>query len=259
MPRLSRRLSASGFYHVIIRGNGRQVLFEDDADRHRFLDLLHSKVSESSMAILAWCLMSNHVHLVVADTAAELSRVFHKICCAYAQYFNTRGSHVGHVFQDRFASRAIESEAYLLRAIRYVHDNPAKAGICPASSYEWSSFREYVSSPVITDTTIVLDMLGGSEGFLALMGSGAPNGYHFDGNARISDQDAADVARFVLESVAGPNVGLGLVKAFPPRERSRLLSKMRREGLCIAQIERLTGIGSSTIKRATVGCKLSTR
>lgn len=256
MPRRSRELANSGFYHVIVRGNGRQVLFEDDAARHKFLDLLSSKVAESSVSILAWCLMSNHVHIIVADAASRLSEVFHKVCCAYAQYFNSRGSHVGHVFQDRFASHAIESEAYLLRAIRYVHDNPAKAGICPASSYEWSSFREYVSSPVITDTSIVLDILGGREGFQALMSSGLPNGYHFDGGARVSDQDASDVARFVIESQVGLNVALGLVKALPTSIRSRLLSAMRREGLCIAQIERLTGIGSSTIKRATVGCKL---
>lgn len=257
MPRRFRSQSNSGFYHVILRGNGRQVLFEDDAARHTFLDLLHARLSDSMISLLAWCLMSNHVHLIISDASNELSHAFHRVCCSYAQYFNGRGGHVGHVFQDRFSSCAIDSEDYLLRAIRYVHANPEKAGVSRADRYEWSSFREYVTSPVITETSLILGMVGGVDGFLALMGSQDPIGYQFDGGTRISDDDAADIARYVLARSLDVKCDLRSIKAFPSQTRNPVLGALRRAGLRVSQIERLTGIGASTIKRATVGYRLA--
>ena len=142
MPRAPRVIAESGFYHVILRGNGRQLIFEDNADRRVFLDLLARRAADAGISILAWCLMENHVHLVLEDPTQSLSEMMQRLSGDYAQRFNRRTGHVGRVFENRFKSSAIDSEAYLLQAVRYVHDNPDKAGICPAHEYPWSSYHE---------------------------------------------------------------------------------------------------------------------
>ena len=125
MPRTERRKSASGFYHVVMRGNGRQNLFEDDADRRSFLSYLRGDAERFGVRVLAWCLMSNHIHLLLEDRDDNLSEMMRSLATSYALRFNRRGGHAGHVFQQRFYSNPIEDEAYLLQAMRYIHDNPA--------------------------------------------------------------------------------------------------------------------------------------
>ena len=139
MPRLPRRVAKSGFYHVVLYANGRQNLFEDDADRLAFLDMFVAAARNHGASILAWCLMANHVHLLLEDPGDCLSELMRSLATRYAQRFNRRGGHVGHVFQGRFYSSPVEGESYLLEAMRYIHNNPAKAGVCAAEDYPWSS------------------------------------------------------------------------------------------------------------------------
>lgn len=246
MPRVAREVSPTGYYHVMMRGSGRMLLFEDDADRLRFVDLLRDMSEEHSVVLVAWCLMANHVHLVVFDDRGELSAAMHSVATAYASYFNMRSGHVGAVFAGRFKSVAVESESQLLAAVRYVHDNPAKAGVCPRDEYRWSSYHEYVGEADVADTSVVLDMLGGVEGFVALSESAVPSGYCFRCGALISDEDALDVAR-----AATYPVELDRIKALDAASRARLLAALRGSGLTVKQIERLTGVGRYTIDRAT--------
>ena len=129
----------------MLRGCGKQCLFEDDADRIKFLEILSSNTEKYRVSVLAWCLMDNHIHLVLSDRQDDLSPCLKAIAGHYAMYFNSRTAHVGHVFQDRFKSKPIETDGYLLQAIRYVHRNPEKAGIAAAEDYPWSSYAEYLS------------------------------------------------------------------------------------------------------------------
>ena len=116
--------------------------------------------------IIAWCFMDNHVHLIVYDEACKISDAMHALLSPYARYFNKRSNHVGHVFQDRFSAAPIEDDAYLLRAVAYVHANPAKAGAGPMDQYRWSSYDEYAhpgaSEFEVVDSDLVLSMLGRS-------------------------------------------------------------------------------------------------
>ncbi len=246
MPRVAREVSPTGYYHVMMRGSGRMLIFEDDADRLRFLDLLRDVRAEHSVVLVAWCLMANHVHLVLFDDAGELSAAMHSVATAYASYFNLRSGHVGPVFAGRFKSVPITSEAQLLAAVRYVHDNPAKAGICSRSEYRWSSYHEYVGESDVVDTSIILDMIGGVGGFLALSESSVPSGYCLRYGAHISDDDALDVARAAVHPVE-----LDRVKTLDSVTRGSLLAALRAAGLTVKQIERLTGVGRYTIDRAT--------
>ena len=168
--RVARRESESGYYHVVARGNGKQIIFESDDDRATFVRMLEESASAADVGIIAWCLMGNHVHLVLEDAGSRMSDAMRTLLARYARYFNERTGHVGHVFQERFFSEPIEGDSYLLAAVRYVHLNPERAGVCSAGEYRWSSYGEYVGVPVITDTSIVLDMVGGPEGFARFCG-----------------------------------------------------------------------------------------
>lgn len=137
MPRLPR--NSSEFLHVVIRGAGQQVLFEDDQDRRYFLGRLARYRKDVEVAILAYCLMDNHVHLLVRDAEENVSLLMQKLEISYAGYYNRKYDRSGHLFQGRYCSQAVADERHLISAFRYILQNPEKAGICPAAAYRWSS------------------------------------------------------------------------------------------------------------------------
>lgn len=143
MPRPARKQSESGYQHVIVRGIGRQLLFEDANDYRYYLWLLEKYSGETGVTVCAYCLMNNHVHLLLFDMEAQVSLFMKKMGISYTAYFNRNYERVGHLFQDRFKSEPIENEPYLLSVFRYILRNPEKAGICSAFEYPWSSVSLY--------------------------------------------------------------------------------------------------------------------
>ena len=247
MPRTSRRVAESGHYHVMLRGNGKQVIFEDDVDRRVFLDALSRALEAPGLSLLAWCLMTNHVHLLFRDETDCLSSAMHVLATKYAGHFNSRTGHVGSVFDGRFKSVPIESDAQLIAAVRYIHDNPKKAGICPAADYPWSSFGEYAGARDtwgLTEVDSVLDMLGGPDGFLAMSSEPRPNGYCFCSGKRIPEEDVLEIARATLY----PLDPRALREALGA-ERGRALLALKDAGLSLRQIERVTGIGRYSVQK----------
>ena len=245
MPRAARARSESGFYHVVAKGNGGQNLFEDASDYRAFLELVSAAAEKCGMSVHAYCLMSNHVHLLLEDQGGRLSDFMKSFTTGYAMRFNAKTGHIGHVFQQRFKSQPVESEAYLLQAARYIHNNPAKAGICPADEYPWSSYHEYASGiQGIATVTLVLGMCGGREGFRAFQAEGGDD-YRFGQRSRIADGEAREVARRILGEIAP-----GDVKAMERPRRNALLFDLKDAGLSVRQIERLTGIGRGTIAKS---------
>ncbi len=160
MPRQSRKLSKSSIYHVMIRGNERRNIFLDDEDRERFINTLQIKFKVSGAKLFAYCLMDNHVHLLIGEGKEDIAKIMKRINVSYAMYFNKKYKRIGHLFQDRFKSEVIEDESHLLEAVRYIHNNPVKAGIAKkASDYQWSSYNLYkADSEGIIDKDIVLNM-----------------------------------------------------------------------------------------------------
>lgn len=145
LARLQRKYSNTGCYHIMLRGNERKNIFLDDEDRLRFINILHKKQSEAELSYYAYCIMDNHVHLVLKDYINEISLIMKGIATSYAMYFNNKYQRVGHVFQDRFKSEAVEDERYLMSVIRYVHYNPIKANMVESPEhYLWSSYQWYM-------------------------------------------------------------------------------------------------------------------
>ena len=145
MPRTARQHGNSGYYHIIARGIGKQVLFEEDEDYYFFLNTLKKYMEEEKYQVVAYCLMENHFHLLL-KIEDGMDRIMKKISTRYAFYYNTKYEREGHLFQDRYKSLPIENDLYLMSVVRYIHNNPVKAGISSVDRYRWSSWYAYTGT-----------------------------------------------------------------------------------------------------------------
>jgi REP-associated tyrosine transposase len=137
-------------FHITSRGVRREPLFRDRFDFLRLLELLDRATHECNWTCLAYCLMTNHFHLVLRLREANLSSGMHLVNQRYARGFNDRYELKGHVFEARFTSTLIERDAHFLEVLRYVPLNPVRAGLCDdPADWEWSSFRStaYLARP----------------------------------------------------------------------------------------------------------------
>lgn len=162
MPRTVRVQSESRIYHIMMRGNERKEIFIDEDDNIRFLDTLYDKVVQKGCSIYAYCLMNNHVHLIINQNNTQISDIIKSLNISYAYYFNKKYQRVGHLFQDRFKSQPIDSDEYLLSAVRYVHKNPVAADIVTKEEdYRWSSYGIYTGKKDyknLVDRNFILSM-----------------------------------------------------------------------------------------------------
>lgn len=146
MPRASRIVIPGVPHHVVQRGNRRQPIFFSDADRSRYVDWLAEGCQRFATTCLAWCLMENHVHLIlVPSTSDGLRGPIASAATRLSQRINLMQQTSGHLFQGRYASYAMD-EAHLMVAMRYVENNPVKAGLVKAAEqYVWSSAAAHVA------------------------------------------------------------------------------------------------------------------
>jgi putative transposase len=132
---------------VTSRGNRRQSIYHDDDDRLQFLGLRDYVVRRFGWRLRAWCLLTNHFHLLIDTPSPNLSAGMHRLNGVYAMYFNERHGFDGHLFDRRFGSRVVETEEHLMEALRYIAFNPVEAGLCShPREWRWSSFFEIESS-----------------------------------------------------------------------------------------------------------------
>ena len=117
MPRKARTRSSTGIYHIIMRGINRQIIFEDSEDYIQFLESLTRQKETSGIEIYAYCLMSNHVHLLIKEGNEDLGTVFKRIGSSYVYWYNWKYNRRGHLFQDRYRSEAVEDDGYFLTVI----------------------------------------------------------------------------------------------------------------------------------------------
>lgn len=243
-----RSRAESGFYHVMLRGNGRQLIFEDDADRREFLSCLDNAIEREGVSLIAWCLMDNHVHLIIDDSHDRLSTVMYRIGMKYAMYFNNRHQREGHLFEGRFKSSPIESDEYLVQAVRYVLNNPVAAGISTLEDYRWSSYAEYCGERGLTNTKPILDMFSSVEDFVSFCREGAPV---FDGKLEfdnVPDQLVKEVATNIAIQLGCTD--LSKIKALSLKRRGAIVRALRDAGLTVNQISRLIGISSASLYRS---------
>jgi REP-associated tyrosine transposase len=132
-----------GLFHAYSRGTGPMVIYRDPDDYERFASMLRATARRFEWRLLAFCLMPTHYHLVLEARREALSRGMHRLNGFYAHQFNRRHSRVGHLFQERFATRVVEDDGYLERLCLYVITNPVRAGHCDTPAdwpWTWSAF-----------------------------------------------------------------------------------------------------------------------
>lgn len=155
------RDQSEGVRHITCRGNRRQPIFVDDYDRERFLALLEKVSRKLGWRVIAYCLMTNHVHLVIDVPAFTISSGMQLLNGQYAQAFNRRHGYVGHLFQGRFHAALVDTEAYSLQVAKYVVLNPSRAGMVQeAVEWRWSSHRAMLGKeqpPPFLDVRWTLD------------------------------------------------------------------------------------------------------
>ena len=146
MSRQMRIEYPGAMYHVTSRGNCKSDIFLNDSDRYRFLDELSKTILKFGIVCYAYCLMSNHYHLLIETPDGNLSSSIHRLNSAFAGYMNWKHNRVGHLFQGRFRAILVQKETYFLELCRYIVLNPVRAGMVEVpSSYRWSSYTKTTS------------------------------------------------------------------------------------------------------------------
>ncbi len=257
MPRAARQPSSTGIYHVIVRGINRQIIFFEQNDYQRYMDTLYRVVAKGDAAVLGYCLMNNHVHLLIQENTMSISTIMKKIGTSYAYWYNRKYARSGHVFQDRFKSENVEEDSYLLTVIRYIHQNPVKAGIVSnAEHYTWSSCQAYYGEkeylPDLTETSLILDLFSEDnsqaiEIFRRFMAENDEVQCLDDNDGKyLTDNEAMKIITKLMN-----NQPVSSLSIMPKAERDLLLQKCKEvKGLSLRQIARLTGVGYQTVNRA---------
>lgn len=145
MARLPRLTVAGYPHHIILRGNNRQPIFQDNADYERLLELLREHARSQQVAVHAYVLMTNHLHLLATPATEEgIPRLMQAMGRSYVRYFNLRHGRSGTLWEGRYKSTLIQAERHLLACMVYMDLNPVRAGMVPdAPSYPWSSHHHY--------------------------------------------------------------------------------------------------------------------
>lgn len=242
----------TGFYHVCARGTGKQLIFENDADRWEFLELMRECCRATRVTIVAWCLMGDHVDLVLLDYEDEMSAAMQRLLLTYARRFNKRTGRAGCLFCERFERRSLDTDWQVMEAIRSVHAGPQEAGIALIERYPWSSFAEYLRA-YDNDMTrgfsypsCVLELFGSAEGFIVHSLS-TPN----DSEPAPCDMKETEWERHAFADKMAKRLGVPLneLKTVAPSRRDRIIFALHDGGYTVREVERYTGISKSTVSR----------
>lgn len=146
MIKISRQVRKNlntSFFHVMIQGINKESIFKTENYIRRYLKILEKTQKERKVEIIAYCIMNNHAHLLIrTDNIEELSKFMQKTNGMYAQYYNFMQERVGYVFRDRYKTQPIISQRQLIQCIKYIHQNPVKAGLVKdAGKYKFSSYK----------------------------------------------------------------------------------------------------------------------
>lgn len=257
MPRTARRKSGTGMYHVVARGIGQQKIFHGDGDYLRYLELLKRTKEKSGCLIFGYCLMANHVHLLIKENEEDIGQVMKRLGTSYAKWHNWKHERFGHVFQDRYKSECIEDDKYLMAVIRYIHNNPVKAGIVTQpEKYKWSSCSNYYGGYTPFAGLIDIDFIRGffssdnreaAEKFRQFMEEKDDHLYlEYEWVKKVTDEEISATISGLLEGRS-----INTLKQLKKAERDEIIKQVKGiEGTRLRQISKITGLGYSIIARA---------
>lgn len=247
MPRQARVKSKTGIYHVMLKGIDDRDIFLDDFDRSKFIEHIIRARKKGDFNFLAYCLMDNHAHLLIEENE-EIGKSIKRITVGYVLWHNNKYGRTGHLFQNRFSSEVVETDSYLLTVVRYIHNNPVKAGIIKLPrDYEWSSYNQYLAAynnkTCHIDPTRIKAYFKTQENYEDFM-----NILHDD--KCLGNKPSKKLTDEVLRKIIFEELNLGSIEAMPAKERNQIIRDVHlMTGASVRQLGRVFGLGKGIIQR----------
>jgi REP element-mobilizing transposase RayT/arsenate reductase-like glutaredoxin family protein len=249
MPRKAR-IESAGFHHIYNRGVEKRLIFNDDLDKDKFLDIIDEVSTLYGFTIHAYVLMNNHYHLLLENSEENLSRGMRQINATYAQYFNKKYKRVGHLWQDRFKSWYVFDDNYLFTLFKYIEFNPIKAKIAKeVGEYNYTLAHDILEDRLknCMKNTFVLEWYSSAKGILSMI------------DLKITKLDVAKLDRFKKESYAYKNnpikvkkrynISQYFNKALDKNERNKQIHRAYKDNFSQSEIARFLNLSISTISK----------
>lgn len=243
MPRSARKKSINGMYHIMIRGADRRIIFGDDEDCRTFMNIVSRIKAKHPFNLYACCLMGNHVHMLIREGEESVGVIIKRLGVTYVAYYNQKYDLLGHLFQDRFRSEAVETQAYFLDVLRYICQNPVKAGLCKTpKEYRWLSCSG-LRADNVTDSLEEYTHLAGED--LRLFLNGPCTEDHMDeASFRLTDRMAIERLCRICGCRNVQEIG-----GWSEKQQNEAIRAGRKAGISIRQLSRLTGISKTRIEK----------
>jgi REP element-mobilizing transposase RayT len=253
MARKPREKSSSGIYHVMLRGNNKEDIFTGEGDYKKYLFILAETMADLDFKIYSFCLMPNHVHMLINECGGSISQIIKISSQKYSLWHNYSYGNIGHLFQDRFKSKAVENNTYFLAVLRYIHQNPLEAGLCTdIKDYKWSSFNGFFpnkmrTSPLKIETKYVLDIFSANEtaavkNFERFCRERRPSNENIGFERKISD---AEIVNYIKK-----NFGINPEKLKDYPEYPSILKNIRSwDGVTLQQLARVVKMSRQTLSK----------
>lgn len=251
MPRDARKRSKSGIYHIMLRGINRQNIFEDDGDKVRLLETIKKYREVSEYEIYAYCIMRNHFHMLVKEVEESISDTIKRISSSYVFWYNKKYERCGHLFQERFKSEAVQDDEYFLTVLRYIHQNPIKAGIVKdILKYKWSSYGEYIGEATIINPDFALYMFStdrkSSIELFCSFNRQKNNDMCLEDDEKVRVSDVELKQLFFELGVMDPKD----LKNQDKNKRNEIIKNLKEvNGVTVRQLSRVSGLSKSQIGR----------
>lgn len=249
MPRKPRQSSPTGIYHVVVKGVNSQLMFEERRDYLKYIEILEYQKEICKFELFAYCLMSNHVHLLIRINESPLDSVFRKINTTYSNWFNMKYSRTGPLQDGRYYSEPINSVHHFLSALKYIHRNPIKSGLEKSigSKYQWNSYNAYIQGKNgLVDIEFAFSEINNIDEFVNFHSTDSK--YKFIEEGRLRKRIPDDVAIDIIKKdfhVKHPED----ISDFPLINRRNAIIRLNEKGISARQINRLTGIPRGVVDR----------
>ncbi len=240
MARNPREKSETGVYHIMLRGIDKKDIFIVNRDYEKFLYYVERTMEISSFEIYGYCLMTNHVHILLKEGTEEIGDIVRRIAVGYAQYFNIKHGRTGHLFQNRFRSEPVNDEIYFLTVLRYIHQNPTKANlVANLEDYKWSSYNEYIMKDKvgITNTSFAMELFPSIQSFEKFMAEeNKDKCLEYNERIRYTDRELEKIIMSITE--------ISKLKELDKKERDEVLKEIKTiTKASNRQLSKITGIG----------------
>ena len=241
---MSRNYSQSGVYHILFRGVNQQNIFEEKADYDEIKKTILKVKEEMNFEIYAYCLMSNHVHIVLKEkNDKDISLIMKRILTKYARWYNIKYGRSGALIANRYKSVPVEIDEYFLQLIRYIHQNPIKSGMIQnLNEYPHSSYIEYIEGSKLTNIEFVLGMINKKE-FEEFHKEIGETEFKVTDSCKKTDEEVYLIIKKKYKIENPKEIG-----KMQKEERNKILCELKQE-FPVRQLQRITGVSRGIISR----------